>query len=100
MGEVIGLIVALAALGALGPAAWHWGVDSRDGIHSPEWERRTTTFAAPPTLPRRPSRPARVANTPHPPTRPSRQRFERVRPRVPHTPLPALSTPPGELGPA
>jgi hypothetical protein len=36
---VVALFVGLLAL-ALEFTAWHWGVDSRDGPESSEWERR------------------------------------------------------------
>jgi hypothetical protein len=32
--------VLLLALAAFDLASWRWGVDSRDGIHSQEWDRR------------------------------------------------------------
>jgi hypothetical protein len=39
--EGIALIsVFLFALATLDLAAWCWGVDSRDGLQSKEWERR------------------------------------------------------------
>jgi hypothetical protein len=34
------ILFLLAALIVLDLAAWKWGVDSGDGIDSPEWERR------------------------------------------------------------
>ena len=34
------IIFLLLALVLLNLAAWRWGFDSRDGIDSPEWERR------------------------------------------------------------
>ena len=33
-------LVMLALIVVLDIAAFVWGVDSRDGINSPEWERR------------------------------------------------------------
>lgn len=36
------ILFLLVALIALNLAAWKWGVDSGDGIGSPEWERRQT----------------------------------------------------------
>jgi hypothetical protein len=33
-------LVLLELLIILNIAAWKWGVDSTDGIDSPEWERR------------------------------------------------------------
>jgi hypothetical protein len=35
-----GLIIFFIALAIFERAAWRWGVDSRDGIDSPEWQRR------------------------------------------------------------
>ncbi len=35
-----GLIIFFIALAIFERAAWRWGVDSRDGIDSPEWHRR------------------------------------------------------------
>ena len=37
---MVSLLLALAALIALDVAALLWGADSRDGIDSPEWDRR------------------------------------------------------------
>jgi hypothetical protein len=34
------LLLMILALVALGIASIRWGVDSRDGINSPEWIRR------------------------------------------------------------
>ncbi len=34
------LIVFIAMVLALAVAAWIWGADSREGLDSPEWERR------------------------------------------------------------
>jgi hypothetical protein len=34
------ILFLLVALIVLNLAAWKWGVDSSDGIDSPEWERR------------------------------------------------------------
>ena len=34
------VIIILIPLIAFALAALHWGVDSTDGINSPEWERR------------------------------------------------------------
>jgi hypothetical protein len=34
------IIIIVIALIALALAALRWGVNSLDGIHSPEWERR------------------------------------------------------------
>ena len=33
-------LILLILVVALDRAVWRWGVDSRDGIESPEWERR------------------------------------------------------------
>ena len=35
------ILIILVVLLVLDVVAWRWGVDSRDGIDSPEWERRT-----------------------------------------------------------
>jgi hypothetical protein len=34
------MIIILIILFALAQAALHWGVNSSEGINSPEWERR------------------------------------------------------------
>ncbi len=34
------IIILLLALVLFNLAVWRWGFDSRDGIDSPEWERR------------------------------------------------------------
>jgi len=39
---MIMLILFVALLVVLGLAALRWGIDSRDGIDSPEWQRRAT----------------------------------------------------------
>ena len=36
------LIIFVALVVVLGLAAVRWGFDSRDGIDSPEWQRRAT----------------------------------------------------------
>ena len=33
-------IIMLLALAVLAMAAWRWGIDSTDGVDSPEWARR------------------------------------------------------------
>jgi hypothetical protein len=40
MDAIVGIISLVAGLIGLGLAAWRWGADSRDGVDSPEWERR------------------------------------------------------------
>ncbi len=35
-----GGLILLLALVAFELATWRWGVDSTDGVDSPEWERR------------------------------------------------------------
>jgi hypothetical protein len=39
---MIMFIIFVALLVALGLTAVRWGFDSRDGIDSPEWQRRAT----------------------------------------------------------
>ena len=34
------IMIVLLGLVTLAAGAWRWGVDSSDGIDSPEWERR------------------------------------------------------------
>ena len=34
------ILLLVVALIVLELAAWRWGVDSTDGVDSPEWERR------------------------------------------------------------
>ena len=34
------LLLIVAVLLLLGIAATHWGVDSREGVNDPEWDRR------------------------------------------------------------
>jgi hypothetical protein len=34
------LVILLIGLVIFEVAAWRWGVDSTDGVDSPEWERR------------------------------------------------------------
>ena len=34
------ILIVLLILVTLAAGAWRWGVDSLDGVDSPEWERR------------------------------------------------------------
>jgi hypothetical protein len=42
---MIALFICVAAVVLLNVAASRWGVDSRDGFHSAEWERRRRWLA-------------------------------------------------------
>ncbi len=39
------IIIIMTLYIALALAALHWGVDSTDGINSPEWERRQRWYS-------------------------------------------------------
>ena len=42
---MVAAIVVVGLFILLDLAAWRWGVDSRDGFASPEWDRRREWFA-------------------------------------------------------
>ena len=43
--DAIGILSIFVGLLALDLAAWRWGVDSTDGLNSPEWQRRGDWYA-------------------------------------------------------